>query len=416
MAVELIGSPGLLLLDQSAEPLTPFEEVQITILLRQLSRQGLTIIQVDQRARSAGLSDKVIILAPGGLLAWFGPANEAFTHFQTLIPRGVAKDLFALKEAIELLANPQQDQGTEWAKRFKAHQAYQKYVDDPLNNRYPDLLLQTRPLLRLRLRNSSQEKLPPPIIPRANVAQKLILLIRRNTRLLWRDKTAFSLLAIPPLIASIDFVLSSILRSQPERAPIIFGVLVFLVLLTSASLVQNEISKEKIVYRYENRTRTLLLPYILSKVWLVGILAIYQALVWTTIHFLATGMAAAPQALIPYGVALFLIAFTGGMLGLIVSAISKKATTTTNWLLLLTVPQLILSGAILPVENLSFPLNILAGINPSRYGLDALLISSGFKEGISAIPISHWFAFVIISVGLIVFLVGIQRRAENARI
>jgi ABC-type multidrug transport system ATPase subunit len=416
IAVELIGSPGLLLLDQSAEPLTPFEEVQITILLRQLSRQGLTIIQVDQRARSAGLSDKVIILAPGGLLAWFGPANEAFTHFQTLIPRGVAKDLFVLKEAIELLANPQSDHGMQWAERFKAHEAYQKYVDDPLNNRYPDLLLQTRPLLRLRLRNSSQEKLPPPIIPRANAAQKLILLIRRNARLLWREKTLYSMLAIPPLIASIDFVLSSILRSQPESAPIIFGVLVFLVLLTSASLVQNEISKEKIVYRYENRTKTLLLPYILSKVWLVGILAIYQALVWTTIHFLATGMAAGLPTLVPYGVALFLVAFTGGMLGLIVSAMSINATTRTNWLLLLTVPQLILSGVILPAENLSFPLNVLAGINPSRYGLDALLISSGYKEGISAIPVSHWFAFVIISLGLIVFLVGIQRRAENARI
>jgi ABC-type multidrug transport system ATPase subunit len=416
MAVELIGSPRLLLLDHSAEPLTPFEEVQITILLRQLSRQGLTVIQVDQRARSAGLSDKVIILVPGGGLAWFGPANEAFTHFQTLIPRGVAKDLFALKEAIELLANPQSNHGIEWAQRFKSHDAYQKYVDDPLHNRYPDLLLQTRPLLRLRLRNSSQEKLPPPIIPRATAIQKLILLVRRNARLLWREKTAFSLLAIPPLIASIDFVFSSILRSQPESAPIILGVLVFLVLLTSASLVQNEISKEKLVYRYENRTRTLLLPYVLSKVWLVGFLAIYQALVWTMIHYLATGMAAAPQTLAPYGIALFLVAFTGGMLGLIVSAMSKEAATKTNWLLLLTVPQLILSGVIVPAENLNFPLNVLAGINPSRYGLDALLISSGYKEGISAIPVSHWLAFVIISLGLIVFLLAIQRRAENARI
>jgi ABC-type multidrug transport system permease subunit len=95
---------------------------------------------------------------------------------------------------------------------------------------------------------------------------------------------------------------------------------------------------------------------------------------------------------------------------------SKNATTRTNWLLLLTVPQLILSGVIVPAESLSFPLNVLAGINPSRYGLDALLISSGYKEGISAIPVSHWFAFVIISLGLIVLLVGIQRRAENARI
>jgi ABC-type multidrug transport system ATPase subunit len=413
MAVELIGSPGLLLLDQSAEPLTPFEEVQITILLRQLSRQGLTIIQVDQRARSAGLSDKVIILGPGGVLAWFGPANEAFTHFQSFVPRGVAKDLFALKEAIELLANPQQDHGTEWAKRFKAHGAYQKYVDDPLNNRYPDLLLQTRPLLRLRLRNNSQEKLPPAIIPRANAVQKLILLIRRNARLLWRDKTLLSMFFIPPLIAPLDFLFSSIARAEPARAPILFGVLVFLVLLTSASLFQNEISKEKIVYRYENRTKTLLLPYILSKVWLVGFLAIYQALVWTLLHFLATGMAAGPQTLVPYGIALFLVAFTGGMIGLIVSALSKKGTAT-NWLLLLTVPQLILSGAILPLENLSLPLNVLAGINPSRYGLDALLISSGYREGISVIPLSHWFAFLIVSLGLVVVLVGILQRAGKA--
>lgn len=416
MAVELIGSPGLLLLDQSAEPLTPFEEVQITILLRQLSRQGLTVIQADQRARSAGLSDKVIVLAPGGGLAWFGPANEAFVHFQTLVPRGVAKDLFALKEAIELLANPQADHGTDWAKRFKAHEAYQKYVDDPLHNRYPDLLLQTRPLLRLRLRNSSQEKLPPPIIPRANALQKLILFVRSNARLLWRDKTVISMLTIPPLIALIEVVLSSILQSQPERAPIIFGVLVFLVLLTSASLVQNEISKEQIIYQYESRTMTLLLPYILSKVWLAGILAIYQALVWTIMHLIATGITTGIQDLLPYGITIFLIAFIGGMLGLTVSALSKRTRRTANWLLLFTVPQLIFSGAIIPVANLRFPLNLLSVLNPSRYALEALLTSGGFGSVFNMMPSGHWFVLAILSLCLIFLLMGIQRGAGNVRI
>ena len=71
IALELIGHPKLLLVDESAEPLTPFEEVQITILMRELSRQGITIIQVNSRSRSAGVSDKIIFLAPGGLLAWF---------------------------------------------------------------------------------------------------------------------------------------------------------------------------------------------------------------------------------------------------------------------------------------------------------------------------------------------------------
>jgi ABC-type multidrug transport system permease subunit len=75
---------------------------------------------------------------------------------------------------------------------------------------------------------------------------------------------------------------------------------------------------------------------------------------------------------------------------------------------------LILSGVIVPAENLSFPLNVLAGINPSRYALDALLVSSGYREGISAIPVNHWFAFVLIGLGLIVLLVVVQQRAENA--
>jgi ABC-type multidrug transport system ATPase subunit len=410
IAVELIPSPGLLLLDQSAELLTPFEETQITILLRQLSRQGLTIIQVDQRARSAGLSDKVIFLAPGGLLAWFGPVNEAFAHLKSLVPRGVVKDLFGLKEALELLSNPREQDGIEWAKRFKDHEAYQKYVDDPLNNRYPDLMLQTRPLLRLRLRNSSQEKLPPPIIPRANALQKFILLVRRSFRLLWREKTLYAMLGIPPLVALVDVLLSGILRAQPERAPIIFGVLVFLVLLTSASLVQDEISKERIVYQYENRTRTLSLPYVLSKVWLAGFLAIYQALVWTTIHYLATGMAAGIQALLPYGITIFLLAFTGGTLGLIVSALSRPGQSTANWLLLLTVPQLIFSGAVIPAGSLLFPLNLLATINPSRYAFEVLLTSAGYGQLSTITPLSHWFALVILSLCLIVLLMGIQQR------
>jgi len=215
IAVELISYPKLLLVDASAEPLPPFEEVQITILLRELSRQGITIVQVNPRSRSAGVADKIIFLAPGGLLAWFGPSDEAFTFLKSFIPRGVVKDLFGLQEGLEILVNPQVRDGIEWSKRFKEHDAYEKYVDDPLHNRYPDLLLQTRPLLRIRLRNSSKEKLPPAIIPRSSAVQKFILLIKRNFLLLWRDKTAFLMLAIPPLVALIHFVLSSNTQLNP---------------------------------------------------------------------------------------------------------------------------------------------------------------------------------------------------------
>lgn len=416
IAMELMGNPGLLLLDGPTEQLTPFEEVQITILLRDLSRQGLTVIQVDQRARSAGLSDEVIFLAPGGLLGWFGPADEGFSYLRTLVPRGVVKDLFGLKEAVELLTNPQVQEGVEWAKRFQEHEAYQKYVDDPLHNRYPDLLLQTRPLLRLRLRNSSQEKLPPPIIPRANAFQKLILLIRRNTRLLWRDKTIYGMLAIPPLVALIDFILAPAAAADPGRAPVIFGVLVFLVLLTSDLLVQNEIFKERVMYQYENRTKTLLFPYILSKVWLVGGLAIYQGFVWTMIHFVATGMIGVPSVLLAYGFTLFLVAFIGGVLGLIASAASKSGMSITIWALLFTIPQFLISGSIIPLANLNFALRLLSVINPARYALEILLTISGYGQEFINVNLSiYWFTLATLSLCLVILLMGIQQGVESAR-
>ncbi len=416
IAVELIAYPGILLLDKSAEQLTPFEELQITILLRKLARQGLTIIQVDERSRSAGLSDQVIFLAPGGLLAWFGPPDEAFIYLRSLLPRGVAKDLFGLKEALEILGNPQIHEGIEWAKRFKAHPAYQKYVDDPLDNRYPDLMMQTRPLLRLRLRNSSQEKLPPAIIPRASNVQKFALLIRRNVRLLWRDKTLFFMFAFPPLVALVDFVLSSTTRLSPERVPIIFGLLVFLVLLSSALLVQNEIFKERAIYQRESRTSSLAFPYILSKVCLVGILAIYQGLVWTIIHFAAIGMTGGLQVLRAYGITFFLVAFIGGILGLLASAVSRSAMMTPSWVLLFTLPQLLLSGSVAPLSDLSSPFRFLSQVNPSRYAFETFLAISGYGQELINVDRSvHSFPLATLSLCLMILLLAIQQGTESAR-
>lgn len=381
IAVELIGYPGLLLVDGSAEPLAPFEEVQIIILLRELSRQGLTVIQVNDRSRSAGLADKIIFLAPGGLLAWFGPADETFAYLKGLLPRGVVKDLFGLQEALEILVNPESQAGVEWAKRFKDHEAYQKYVDDPLNNRYPDLLLQTRPLIRLRLRHSSKEKLPPPIIPRAGGLQKLFLLIRRNSRVLWRDKTTFRMLAIPLLLALVTFGLSATtilgpVAGETTRSPAAFGLLMFMVVLTAAFLVQNEIFKERAVYQREHRTSPMLLPYVLSKVWLAGILAIYQGLIWTGVLFLVViGRTVNFEALRYYGITFCLVALIGGILGLIVSALSRTAMPSLGWLFLLTVPQVV------------------------------FILS----------PLGQWSGLAIVSLCLFVALVGIQRATGHAR-
>ncbi|HZJ24602.1 MAG TPA: ABC transporter permease, partial [Anaerolineales bacterium] len=267
--------------------------------------------------------------------------------------------------------NPLETDGAEWAKKFKDHEAYQKHVDDPLHNRYPDLLLQTRPLIRLRLRNSTSEKVPPAIIPRAGIVQKLILLIRRNFRLLWREKVALLMLAVPPLVAFVHFLFSP--RRADSSLPVVFDLFIFLVTLTAAMLVQNEIFKEKAVYQREQRTTPILFPYLVSKLWLVGLLAIYQGFVWTVIH--SFGSAAGSQGLLPSWITLSLVAFFGGVLGLTVSALSKRTMTSISWVLLLTVPLLL------------FLFN----------------------------PLNSWLSLVIISLFMIILLLVIQHRAGSVR-
>jgi ABC-type multidrug transport system ATPase subunit len=389
IAVELIGYPGLLLVDESADPLTNLEEVRISTLLQELSRQGITVIQVNEQSRCVGLSDNVILLAPGGFMAWFGPADEALAFLRSYMPGESTPNPFGFEDALEALVDPKSGDGIAWGKRYKANPAYPKYVDDPLNNRYPDLLLQTHPLIRLR--SSVKEKLPPIIVPRANSIQTLILLIRRNSRVLWRSKTWLLMLGFPLMVALVDFVLSSRTMSDPQRGdpnrlPIVLGMLVFLDLLASALLFHNEIFKERAVYQRERRTTLLSFPSILSKVWLVLIFGIYQGLVWSLIHFIAIGMSRGLQALVAYGITFTLVAFIGGILGLMASALSRTSMLTTAWVLLLTIPQLFLSGSIIPITHLNFPFSFLSDVNPSRYAFETLLTTSGYGLDVASDP------------------------------
>jgi ABC transport system ATP-binding/permease protein len=383
--------------------------------LRDLCRQGLTILQADQRSRSAGLSDQVIFLVPGGMLAWFGPADEAFTYLRRLVPRGVVKDLFGLKEALEILANPQVQEGTEWARRFRADPAYQKYVDDPLDNKFPDLLLETRPLIRLRLRSSAQEKLPPPILPYASTRKQFMLLIRRNFRLLSREKTALWMLTVPPVVALIELAFSAGIRTDPGLALVALGIQVFLAMLTAAVLFQGEISKDRAVYWRESRTNSLSVAYILSKVWMVALLAVYQGLVWTVMHLVATGSAGGTQSVLPFAITFFLVTFIGGLLGLIVSAVSGTPLRSTGWLLLLTIPQLLMEGSLVPAVSLGFPFNVLSRINPSRYAYEALLAIQGFQAGLRGIPLNSWLVLAATSLALILLLMIVQRSSREDR-
>ena len=58
----------------------------------------------------------------------------------------------------------------------------------------------------------------------------------------------------------------------------------------------------------------------------------------------------------------------------------------TAWVLLLTIPQLFLSGAIIPLSKVPFPISFLSAINPSRYAFEVLLTTSGYGLDVAIDP------------------------------
>lgn len=81
VATELLTEPSLLLLDEPASGLDPGLERTLMRLLRKLADAGRTIIVVTHSLDSLDLCDRVLVLAPGGVPAYYGPKAGVADRF-----------------------------------------------------------------------------------------------------------------------------------------------------------------------------------------------------------------------------------------------------------------------------------------------------------------------------------------------
>ena len=61
--------------------LDPGTETAFMHLMRRLADQGRTIVMITRSTKNVMLADKVVFLARGGYVAWFGPPEEALAYF-----------------------------------------------------------------------------------------------------------------------------------------------------------------------------------------------------------------------------------------------------------------------------------------------------------------------------------------------
>ncbi len=95
IAVELISDPALFFLDEPTSGLDPEAETSLMKQLCRLSHEkGKTVICITHTLQNISLFDKIIFLAPGGRLCFFGSLSEALSFF----------DVSSLTDAYELIS------------------------------------------------------------------------------------------------------------------------------------------------------------------------------------------------------------------------------------------------------------------------------------------------------------------------
>lgn len=383
IGVELLTRPSLFFLDEATSGLDPGTESQMMKLLRRLADQGRTVALVTHATKNVMTCDKVIFMARGGHLAYYGPPEEALRYF------GVG-------DFDEIYTCLEQGDPKEWGSRFLASKPFKENVEARLVEVSP-----VAPALRAGAVSSiaSSAGVPPETgsAGRKGAAEKprrvsnsrqFVILSKRYLDTIWRDKkTAALLFAIAPFLGLLDFVIwkrhifDLQTGSAAQAVTMLFMVSIITVLVGTITSVR-EIVKEDAVYRRERMVGLRVMPYIGSKVAIGFLFALYSAIMLfvfklAAVDFSHLSFAATAQLLVP----LVLGTFAGVMWGLLVSAVAPSEDRAMLLVILVLVPQFVFSGGMVPVSDLGVAGKVMGWITSTRWELGALATSAQIESG-----------------------------------
>lgn len=268
VAMELLTRPSLLFLDEPTSGLDPGIERNVMELLRGLADGGRTVIVVTHTVQSLRLCDRVLVLAPGGSVAYFGPPQLAPAYFG-------CEDY---EEIFQLLGT---DTGTSWKDRFRSHADYEQYVQGPL------AVAVTPPP------SFAADREAAPTGRRGSWLRQFSTLTRRYTSVIAADrKTAITLLLQGPLLGGLmlwtlppgelSLPPAGEFRLVSRASLVLFNLIVGATYLGAANAAR-EIVKELPLLRRERAVGLSLSAYVASKASVLSALTIAQAVVFTIV-------------------------------------------------------------------------------------------------------------------------------------
>ncbi len=362
VALELLTKPSLIFLDEPTSGLDPGMDRDVMQLLRGLADDGRTVLVVTHSVAELAICDKLLVMAPGGSVAYFGPPEEALNFFGY----DTWADVFSAFENYR---------DYDWAGRWKGSQHYQMYAAD-IDAVAPQSVHMPPP-----------QAIKPPK-PQAWGSQ-LMTLIRRYVSVIVSDKGFLALTVILPAVLGavsllIDHDKGLLVNPVNPRTgahiPNGTATTVLLILAVGACFAGaansvRELIKERVIYERERATGLSRSAYLMSKVVVLGAVTVLQGLMVGLIGFSSRevpgkGLVLGSSTLFELCLPIMALGFTSMMFGLVISSLVKTAEKTMPLLVMFAIIQVVFTGCLFTLHG-TLGVNEFSYLMPSRWAVAA---------------------------------------------
>ncbi|GAB3124807.1 FHA domain-containing protein [Streptomyces calidiresistens] len=355
VALELLTKPSLIFLDEPTSGLDPGMDRDVMQLLRRLADDGRTVLVVTHSVAELGLCDRVLVMAPGGGVAYFGPPDEALNFF--------GYDSWA-----DVFSAFENYRDHDWMGRWRGSQHYRMYAAEA----DADL---ARPAHLPPLRAAQQKA--------QSWGAQVWTLVRRYLAVIASDKGFMALtLALPVILGLVSTVIPAPHglgygplergRTNGDAGIILLIVVIGMCFAGSANAVR-ELIKERVIYERERAVGLSRSAYLMSKVIVLGMVTIIQGVILATICFAPRelpeqGVLFVESPAVEMTIVITVLGITSMMIGLVISSVVRTSEMTMPLLVMICVVQLVFTGVLFQVAGKP-GLEQVAWLMPSRWGL-----------------------------------------------
>ena len=298
------------------------------------------------------LCDRLLVLVPGGKIAYFGAPKEGLKHFNQ---PGWAEVFQAFE------AQPNRD----WAAEFRNSVYYQQYIAGGMEDAGA-----------VHHRGPAAVQTAPP--KTSNRFAQMVTLTRRYAAVIASDRGFLYLLigvvlGLGVLVRAFPLP-NGFLGPNNGGAQSALLILVLCACFSGALNSIREIVKERPIYARERGTGLSAGAYLASKVIVLGVISAFQAILLVAIGLIGKKFpphgAALPIPVLEIAIAIALVAVVSMIIGLFTSSMVSTAERAMPLVFLLVMIQVVTTGGIFAIHGTA-GLEQIAWFTPSRWGFAA---------------------------------------------